>query len=167
MITFEQTLVDKTLRQRYLEEVDFGRFSAYDFSVHYADNGHPLADMSTVIDIKTKKIMIKVYKNIYEDTLFTGFEGNFLSTLVDHEGLHVEQYATLVNNNTLSLLSDPMVIIKNEILAIQNQISTAITGSRFVTPHYMKILSSLLCSQTRLSILHSQGISSYPRIIAW
>ena len=149
MVTFEQQIREPSLRQQYLEEVDFGSFAPFIRDIRYVHEENEICSMGFIYE--DKKIV--VYSNAYLEEDSTGeTEGNFLSGLVDHEGKHAEQHTKIFQFKIRSLIENiktinhygidnflemseifPIDVRYEEMEAYANQLKKINSGERKVT----------------------------------
>jgi hypothetical protein len=156
MIDFEQQKREHSLRQRYLEEVDFGEFAPFIKGIIYV----PQFKDNTLMEFLPKNKSILVFENAYLGNYEASrTEGNFLSTLIDHEGKHAEQFSNRSQLKKRSLEEGLNAIrlyglIKflrmakthsiegrfSEMEAYANQLERIKSGERIVTEEYKSFI---------------------------
>jgi hypothetical protein len=129
MITFEQAVREPSLRQRYVAGINFGEFGRYVTRARYIPTDHSeysqdLYETCLMCTIRPFNLImfgtnhfkseIYVFKPSFDSGLIEQ-ESDFISALVDHEGIHAEQ--CYEGRSVLSLLE-----IRQRILDCENRL---------------------------------------------
>ncbi len=151
MVTFEQAKDIPELRQAYIDSIDLGDRRRYVSEIRYIDRHAVVNGLHAFMvcsgSTKKKKAKISIPLNAFYPAVT---EGDFLSTLKDHELIHAEQFYTgrystplktdleeklidIVTNLTYYLRIELEEKIRMEVEAYRNQINAMETGLRNVS----------------------------------